>query len=261
MKNNIICPECGAENEPDYIYCKNCGAMLTAGVPHNDEGKKSEEYRQNYENQDFTPGTADTLDGISSEEMGAFIGKKAYAILPKFSKMEMTGSKISWCWPPAVLGILFGPLGASLWFFYRKMYKIAIIFVAVGIILASANALLGGNTVDSEILEKYLNSNTVSTSQLFEEIISNMSPKNYFASAIEQISSLGSFLVSGLFGLWFYKNHSAKKIVKFRRSNVDPRYYKLGLAAVGGTSAGMLILGILIYIVSLNLASVVVNIF
>lgn len=25
-----ICSECGTENESDYIYCKNCGTLLTS---------------------------------------------------------------------------------------------------------------------------------------------------------------------------------------------------------------------------------------
>ena len=33
-----ICSECGTENENDYIYCKNCGALLTAAPkPENEQ--------------------------------------------------------------------------------------------------------------------------------------------------------------------------------------------------------------------------------
>lgn len=33
-----ICSECGTENENDYIYCKNCGALLTAAAkPENEQ--------------------------------------------------------------------------------------------------------------------------------------------------------------------------------------------------------------------------------
>ena len=27
-EEKIICSECGTENEPKYLYCKNCGAVI-----------------------------------------------------------------------------------------------------------------------------------------------------------------------------------------------------------------------------------------
>ena len=128
-----ICSECGTENENDYIYCKNCGALLTAApkpetVPESTAQEtvpKTEHssfrpapapeaaapafkpvppvYNTENGNTGYTQSGAPAPDGIPQEEIALFIGKKSVVIKPKFIKMEITNSKTSWCWPAALL--------------------------------------------------------------------------------------------------------------------------------------------------------------
>ena len=61
----------------------------------------------------------------------------------------------------------------------------------------------------------------------------------------------------GLFGNYIYMNHCTNAIKKYRASGLDQRYYKLGLASLGGTSGGMLAVGIILFIGIENIATTV----
>ena len=102
---NKICKECKQENEPEYNYCKNCGNKLDSDVKIKEENTAQNINYSKYSNPFGDIG----VEEISAEELSLFIGKKSNDILPKFQKMELTNSKISWCWPVAILSLIFGP--------------------------------------------------------------------------------------------------------------------------------------------------------
>lgn len=276
---NVICHECGTENEPQYIYCKNCGARLNEEVKTQEKaqnvnsnfthesdfndnpqtGKDNFDGRRQQKNSSpvYDGFIVDTIDGVSSDDVATFVGTKAGKLLPQFSKMELSRSRVSWCWPPALLGFLFGPLGTAIWFLYRKMYKIAFILVAVGILYGGITAVLNG----------FVAANTGAfVNPFFEELPNELQtiygPYFDFLKDIkipdytpvyeimDDFICLASLIFGGLFSIYFYKKHVVKKINEYKLGNIDPRYYKLGLASVGGTSSGMAWLGVFIYILS-----------
>ena len=171
-----ICSECGTENESDYIYCKNCGTLLTSPTkPAEPAPAKAEPehefiaqtapepkveqpsfqpappvYNTANGSAGYTPDSSPITDGIPQEELALFIGKKSAVIMPKFIKMEITNSKVSWCWPAAILGFLFGPMGAALWFFYRKMYKTGALLAVIGALINIIVAALTFNTTSAD---------------------------------------------------------------------------------------------------------------
>ncbi len=248
------CSVCGTLNEPEYKYCKNCGAKLV----NDNENEASESSSNNtYINPEKI--IVDTIDGVPSEEMAIFIGKKAVEIMPKFSKMAISNSKVSWCWPAALLGIFFGPIGSALWFFYRKMYKPAVILTLIGSLLTILTSILTFNTTSSAFdlfAEAFTNGK-------FDEAINSLANADLsttifdmLASAISDISSFLSFLLCGLFGYNTYKNHCVSKINSYKTYQGDQRYYRLGLASIGGVSGGMLAVGIIIMIGIENITSI-----
>ncbi len=255
----IFCSECGTENESEFIYCKNCGNQL--------KPLKNEIEGQGFQNQNPEPTTSFSndalIEGIPSEEISIFIGKKQANILPKFLKMEYSGSKISWCWPAAILSFLLGPFGASIWFFYRKMYKPAIIFTGLGaIITAITTALTFGET--STTLEALVDAFSSADRNAIINAFENISPTEtiltIIASAIEEIANIATLLFSGLFGFYIYKNHCVSKIKDYKNRIADERYYKIGLSAIGGVSEGMLALGIILMFVSQYIISIISSI-
>lgn len=282
-----ICPECSTVNEPEYIYCKNCGLKLTE-EPKNEtknysnfnSQEKSGPVTDNFEGRrpqgesaapapDFTnaqgPFLLDGIDGCSRDEISAFVGAKAGVIYPKFSKMELSRSKISWCWPPALLGLGFGPLGAAIWFFYRKMYKIAAIFVAIGLLLGGLTALLNRDTMlldESKIeaiIEENISENGIDFGGLITDFGENIGTESYIATAITDIADMATGIIAGMLALYWYRRFITDRIHSYRQSGIDPRYYNMGLAAIGGTSGGMAALGIAIVYIAQTIFDLIPN--
>lgn len=276
-----ICSECGTENEKEYIYCKNCGAKSVSeqercadktdyGFKNNPNFTHNENFYNtpNGENPNFSHQSSpfvnngynsqyqgyesaeepqiESIGGIPTDEIALFIGNKANKILPKFAKMELTGTKTSWCWPAAVLGFCFGPMGSALWFFYRKMYKAALILLAVG---AALNILLTvfSCSTTADRLNGFFNTLDIRYSQDASAKNKN-TVSDRISDDVEYIVNVATCIVTGLFGFFLYKKHAVKKIKGYREYNSDPRYYRLGITAVGGTSPGMTVLGIAAFI-------------
>lgn len=251
---NNYCKDCGTENEPEYKYCKNCGGKL---YDENEEANTESSSNATYVSPEKI--IVDTIDGVPSEEMSIFIGKKASDIMPKFSKMAITNSKISWCWPAALLGIFLGPIGSALWFFYRKMYKPAFLLSVIGAVVTIATTLMtGGINIDFTAVMEALVDGDV---EAYTTALQSISPKDTMLSAISSIIENGANIVScilcGLFGFYFYKKHCVEKIISYREMGTDKRFYKMGLASIGGVSGGMVVLGIVIMIMVTNFATII----
>lgn len=257
-EEKMICSECGTENEPQYIYCKNCGATLVVNNKKDDEEKATVQNNADYNSNNANYGSEHqenqnnyvSIDGIPIEDVQMFVGTKSVNIIPKFLKMEITGCKTSWIWPPAVLGFLFGPIGAAIWFFYRKMYKFAFVFVGIAALVSLITSLLTFNVTDvylSTIFNTFLSGEFNEANAVMEGLpeIENSFAVS-LASAIENISNITSCIIVGLFGCGWYKNHCIKKIKEFRMMNPNNNYYRLGLMSLGGTSGGMAALGVFI---------------
>ena len=254
---NIICHECGAENEPQYIYCKNCGASLRSDTAQKnaDRGNtQSSVFGSNYGDMHNQSQILNTVENIPIEDIAIFTGKKSGDILPKFTKMELTGSKVSWCWPVAILSFFFGPLGAAIWFFYRKMYKEAAIFTAIGIITSTAIGLLAGLSSDMGFIWQNAGEGLYGDfyNSMREILGSELSVRQLAANAVETAVNIITMIVTGLFGFYFYKKHTVKSINRYQNMPIDPQYYRMGLYSIGGTSSGMAVLGVAIMIFAEN---------
>ncbi len=102
QKTTKICDNCGAECNIRDTYCKKCSNPfpVTSMVPE------------------------DTIiDGLDNIEAHQFIDKNAGYYLGKFEKSNGKKWFVQLNWA----AFIFGPT----WFFYRKMYKIAVIYLAV----------------------------------------------------------------------------------------------------------------------------------
>lgn len=281
-----ICTECGTENSPDYKYCKNCGAILnkpeqkpegpefiggsdnreynSQNTESRDYGERHESYSQtgvSYQPSNWKMYPDFSIDGVPCDDITAYIGKEAPKIMPKFIKMELTRTKTSWCWPAAVLSFLFGPLGAAIWFLYRKMYKPALILIAIGLVLtASVKALT--YDIDEQGLASAL-SGSIENGSL-DDLLKTVSElptadliRISISSLLQQTANIIAMVITGIFGYYIYKKQAIAKIITYRSSQVDPRYYRIGLASVGGTSGGMLAVGIFMLIAIKNIIDVI----
>ncbi len=251
MENNV-CNYCATVNELKYKYCKNCGNGIIVEGEKN-KRTQSEEFDNNSVD-NINELDEDTILGVSTEELAAFVGKKANKILPRFKKMNMSNSEISWCLPPAVLGFLFGPLGAACWFLFRKMKKPAFVLVAIGLLL---NGFFGFGIIVADII--------ILTERLLLEGMDSLAfvLKEWLVSQFFTAFNVSAFVsvlcaaVCGCFGFHYYKNHCVKRIIKYRNLQADLRYYKMGLASIGGVSGMNAVVGVVIMIVILSIPELI----
>ncbi len=268
--NKTVCSVCGTENEEEYKYCKNCGNKLE--IPENyDEPEnktQTEDHSSNYDNRIPRWSVINNYDGVSAEEMAVFIGKKASKILPKFSKMQMTNSKVSWNWPVAILGYILGPMGSALWFFYRKMYKPAFILSLIGALVMIVSGFLtvgSGEIIPEAALEAILEGDFNSAVTIINSADTNITATQKVVGAVStflnEIINIATCVIMGIYGYFIYKEHCIKKITEYRAFDADTRFYKIGLASVGGRSGGMLAVGIILLLVVQSIVDFVTTIY
>lgn len=246
MQKNI-CPECKTENEPEYRYCKNCGAPIIA--PQNTATEHSDpapEYSAPV--QGNSP--VGTIDGVPIPKVITFVGKNAHKIVPKFVKLQERNTKVEWCWPPFLWGFFLGPIGVAIWFFYRKMYKHAFIFSAINIILNYisffAKTILGIENDSLAGIENYFDSFIDTGKFNLQGFLSAVGDRNAILSnlisSFQNVVTFACAIIAGLLGIYIYKKHTVKKIICYTPVSNDPNYINVGLATAGGTSVGAAIL-------------------
>ncbi|MBR4761794.1 MAG: hypothetical protein IK086_04080 [Clostridia bacterium] len=250
-----ICPECKTPNEPEYEYCKNCGAPIAA---HG--GNQNARYNAAYSGGYYgtapntqaygsSPQSSVSVDGVPENQLAAYIGKNSYKIIGKFIKIQQTGSKVAWCWPPFVWGFFLGPVGVMIWFLYRKMYKNGCIAGGIEIALSTITTVInkifniGGGV--AEKLDKMLENNSFSFSELQKTVSSKEAVISVSYSSLVRVVGLAIAILAGIFGMYLYKSHVIRSIKKFTPLSNEPGYLTYGLASVGGTSAGAAILGLI----------------
>lgn len=242
-----FCSRCKTENSDDYKFCKQCGMPLdnqySAGY-HNPNGYQ------------YTGPIVDDFDGIPADETTAFVGKNSHKILPKFTKMQITNSKISWCWPAAILGFFFGFFGLAIWLLYRKMRKHALICAAIGTVLCIIQTVItyGSNV---ELLEAFRHtiSQSINNPANIEGIINQF--ENFFnqykslpmvniSSFIAELEAYIAAILGGIFGLHYYKTFALDKIIRYKANANLGEHYMYGLGLLGGTSSGGAVLAVLV---------------
>lgn len=286
MKNRI-CKRCGTENEPEYNYCKNCGSTFDEieekpennQFPDSNESQTSTIFTQpvfeeipfakeeNHLQNAYTAQSADefhsgfVIDGIPEEDIALFVGAKAQKICTSFRKMEISHKKVSWCWPVAILSFVLGPLGAALWFLYRKMYKIGFLLLGIGAITEFLTDGVMDTAGSSQAYESLLSAFMLGGTN---QLISELNDFNFvsflpqlIALLVKNTIYLAIATVTGLYTFNYYKNHCVKKIRSFINNIPDRRYYRVGLAAIGGVSGGMLAFGIICIVIITELISLI----
>lgn len=257
------CNLCNTENENEYLYCKNCGNPLDDEYANRNSGQSGNGY--GYYNPgfraDFEP-VLNEIGGVKTEEIAAFVGPNAQSVVKKFSKMEITDSRFSWCWPVAVLSFIFGLFGTAIWFFYRKMYKSAICILlcalaVLGIKTAVTYDVVKNAAMQIENAAFSLVTDDEQYADFLEEIVGiveelSINPKTALSNMITNIERFSSFLVFGIFSLDIYKKHCLKKIGEYKTKNGQSEYYNFGLSASGGVSAGVVVLAVFAWIIVSN---------
>ncbi len=111
------CPRCGQENPKEAIFCQVCGAHLNA------RGQEYAETRFRFGDPLGGLNRGATIAGLPAQDVARFVGPNSAHYLPRFYHIEKHDAVFS----PNVGAFLFG----FYFFFYRKMYAIGMLLLAV----------------------------------------------------------------------------------------------------------------------------------
>jgi hypothetical protein len=137
----LICPTCGEHCPPGTETCPECGTQFneffrSMKAHYEQETRRREQMLResfptyNVHGRNVTMG--DTLAGEQMEDIALQLRGSRHAITHYLEAFE-GGRKLGWNWAAFFAG-LFGPF----WFFFRKLYKEALIFGALWLIAALA---------------------------------------------------------------------------------------------------------------------------
>lgn len=203
----VICEKCGEKCSTDDLYCQNCSQSLSHS--HVWSGQ--------------------IIDGMDPEALKKRIGKNEDYYTEKFAK-----KKGKWFVQLNFAALLFGPI----WFFYRKMYKAGVIYVAITILFAALFTLIVPTSFQKDVeqyhsarkaYENYVNSGKEThiwgeypySSQLiglhpdYQEVSDNLKVaqnKIRLMDFLMHVAPLIVHIVIRLFANSIYKNHIASTI-------------------------------------------------
>lgn len=229
----VFCPQCGAQNAAEEPVCTECGARL-----------------YNMQNQPFSPpiqlpdmsarpfyanGTViaptDTLDGNTVGDTAEYVRFHADRYIPKFYALEKSGKKLSWNWA----AFLFSPF----WFFYRKLYAVGGILLALMLVVTGATMTPRYMQANIEFQEAFLQA--AEDGKTFLEAVDAATPayravRQLPEAQIQYYSSVLIHLFSALAANYLYKKKTGKDIAALRAQHPKPQEYRFFLFRRGGTS-------------------------
>ena len=278
----VICPHCETPNYENDMYCRNCHAPLkggnkdggrtdgsdpdrnsNGGFYSGDESESSEEYARNTEammNSFNLYGALDPdslIDGIPVKEYAVYVGGNAPGkIIRKISALIRFGRTIV----PSMGGLL-GPI----WFLRRKMYKIGAALSAVVIALFLSAGLLQITDAYRDMVHSANQliaqsaSGQISVSDMREAIADiqaeyaeagrtpSEQAREKAAGILYSLAIYAVPLVGFMGGMSLYRADIRKKIMQIRGECSDMNTYMNELHRRGGTSAGLTLVGVLVY--------------
>ena len=277
--NNKFCHNCGAQNKAENAFCHNCGARQLS-AQNNINGVYGQVAPQYYTNTPVyggyvvipqqpiyvqpqiveIPQQEVNIDGITEIELYAYIGSQS--LTNKIASMQQLNSKISWCWPVSVLSFFLGFFGAAFWFLYRRMYKLAIIFMILGLIFQTVSTVVATYYYEPQVTVQTVDGTNEEFKETYSsdvEEASTASTNSYqqLWTAVEFLIMIGLTVFSGLFAINVYKNHCVKKIKKFKEVHFDSKYYYQGLAVMGGAADSLVVFAVIGYIFIANIINVI----
>lgn len=188
-------------------------------------------------------------EGVTTEEAAEFVQMNAHKYIQNFFYLKSGKKTFNWA------AFLFAPY----WFFYRKMTKIGIIFMAILLGLSIVSSIPQDTTEFLngmyEISEKYQSEETMSSfenSADYTKSYINELTDHFKAHTFGGVIYLSFSIISGIIHLvigfmankWYY-NHTVSKIRKIKTEATEPEIRKLRYYKEGGMSMGAAFLAIL----------------
>ena len=123
----IVCSHCNSVNPGEAKYCIMCGTPLSDNYQGN-EGRYTRRHSQNSNVNSVgsdRSGIEFSIDGVTSHDLIAYTGSSFHYYMRSFRNI-LSGFSVSWNWAALIFSYFY--------FFYRKMYKVGIILLAIRIL-------------------------------------------------------------------------------------------------------------------------------
>ena len=272
MSEKKICPNCKAENDAEYSFCKICGFYL-GGEPKSNPTYGSQPFKENSNNtyySEYQFYREGEIDGVSNKDISTFIGTNGDSYIKKFYNMNLLHKKSGWNWAVFLFGFLLNI--PFVWFFYRKMKKAGAILLAISLvfsilqgavlysavkivsdvsatyfseqgkdIIKYAEELYGDESIDEDVADRKIdNAIDKSIYNFFKAMPSKYGVRVAVLTAFGSILSilqLFYIIMVSVFANNIYKNHCVKTIKSIPTDSDTP----LELLNLGGTSNGLAI--------------------
>lgn len=179
---------------------------------------------------------------VEVREYGEYIDKNVHKYIPKFYRMQKTGSKLSWNWAAFLFPIP--------WLFYRKMAKIGILVALIIGIIPVVFASDFSNYKD-DVFNVYREAILQDESP---ESVTEKIPNPPTAYRVYSNLSFVSHIFFGLFANYLYMKKCNKDINEIRRTKKDDTVYFESLKKKGRPSVGVMILAYATLMLILNVA-------
>ena len=247
------CPGCGAEISPNALICTECGMHLGAGM---NAGAFS--YNTDFFMKNVAEDPLEDLGGSTVKEAAMFVQTKASDYIGKFSKQKKSGKSIGWNWA----AFLFSPI----WFFYRKIYKAGICFVALAVAASLFLSVPMSREYDKAFskIEEFITITENTTSAELAEAISSLTEvqmteitqamTGYFAwigvtVAVQLVlNAVAAVIADGL-----YKKKVAKEVSALKEFARNQRTFEMLILQKGGTSVFGMFAGYCFYFLLNNI--------
>lgn len=203
----VTCGICGEEFSKDEPKCPKCSAPQFSKIG-------------SFHVFDFLGGIPEDFkieEDVTANDVKKFVMANTHRYVPKFASLNKS-NKASWNW----LAFLF----PACWLLSRKMYKSGIIVGLLTIISTFFSYPLS-NALYSMAIPTETYSKTV---QWLMENMSQIDSSVLIFAAIGSLLLLTIRIVCGVFGDWFYRNHTVKSIreIKANSEDADFDYRKRG---------------------------------
>lgn len=230
----LRCIRCGAVNPLDGLFCNKCGMPLNANRdaqrPFNsmengmNNPNSSEGFFSNRQGP-FPFGGAgqmvfdkdSEIDGVKLDDYSKYVGKNQLPLLSQFIRFGKFGGKVS-----MNIGALIFP---ELYFFYRKMPKIGVLFLALTFLFSIPEMIVIGQ------------SDMMGLTLLSTNVDINSTNFNLIYSVCSYLI-MGVRFIACLFGTYWYYRTARNNILSIREKNSgqDEAKIKELISAKGGIS-------------------------
>lgn len=226
-----VCPNCGAKNKPDSVFCSSCGVPIDSGSVNrqNPRPAPAPEFGGQGQFGNLPPflsvktlSADENLDGNTVGEYTKYVGSNFFYYIPKFLKFAKGGQKLSFNFCA-----FFFP---ELWFFYRKLFPAGIIALVISVLSSIPSAiqtLVEYGMIPAQ--NDFLGSNAYLTMSL-----------------VALVAMYSLRFAAGIFGNWLYYKKAKSEISELKQTEPDPQKRLTAIGFKGGTSVPAVAIAIVI---------------